>query len=212
MRNGEAACGAGLGTEMGTSHPAHRRGGLTPRQQRFVDEYLIDLNATQAAIRAGNSAKNAGKIGPELLGKTGVAGAVQTAMAERSYRTTITVDRVLTELAHLAFSDMRQFAAWGPDGVKVKDSEDLSEDAARCVAEVSQTVTQHGGSIRFKLHDKVAAVKLVAEHLGMFGAKTLDGEEFGEIARMSDEELERYRKKLRLVHRAKTTDDQTPRG
>ena len=59
---------------------------MTPKQQRFVEEYLIDLNATQASIRAGYSAKNADKIGPELLGKTGVAEAIQAALALRPVR------------------------------------------------------------------------------------------------------------------------------
>lgn len=60
---------------------------LTPKQQLFVEEYLIDLNATQAAIRAGYSPNNADKIGSELLGKTRVSEAIKIAMAERSRRT-----------------------------------------------------------------------------------------------------------------------------
>ena len=71
---------------------------LTPKQKLFVDEYLIDLNATQAAIRAGYSPSNADKIGSELLGKTRVSDAIKTAMAERSRRTGINQDRILTEL------------------------------------------------------------------------------------------------------------------
>lgn len=71
---------------------------LTAKQQRFVEEYLIDLNATQAAIRAGYSAANADKIGPELLGKTRVAEAIQAAIALRSERTNITQDDVLKGL------------------------------------------------------------------------------------------------------------------
>src|SRR5579875_2449812 len=82
---------------------------LTPKQKRFVEEYLIDLNATQAAIRAGYSAKNADKIGSELLGKTRVAEAIQKAMDERSKRTEITADRVLQELARIAFDDIKNY-------------------------------------------------------------------------------------------------------
>jgi len=68
---------------------------LTRKQETFVREYLVDLNATQAAKRAGYSARNADKIGHELLGKTGVAAAVQNAMDERAERTAITADYVL---------------------------------------------------------------------------------------------------------------------
>ena len=75
---------------------------LTPKQQLFVEEYLIDLNATQAAIRAGYSPNNADKIGSELLGKTRVSEAIKIAMAERSRRTGINQDRILAELAKIA--------------------------------------------------------------------------------------------------------------
>ncbi len=71
---------------------------MTPKQQRFVEEYLIDLNATQAAIRAGYSARNADKIGPELLGKTRVAEAVKAAQQARTERTEITQDEVIQGL------------------------------------------------------------------------------------------------------------------
>lgn len=68
---------------------------LTSKQQRFIAEYLIDLNTTQAAMRAGYSKKNADKIGPELLGKTRVARAIQEAMDARAQRTQIHADYVL---------------------------------------------------------------------------------------------------------------------
>jgi hypothetical protein len=78
---------------------------LTPKQKRFVDEYLVDLNATQAAIRAGYSERNAGKIGPELLGKTGVSVAIAAAMKARATRTEITQDMVLQRLWSIATAD-----------------------------------------------------------------------------------------------------------
>ncbi|MCO7136136.1 terminase small subunit [[Clostridium] leptum] len=74
---------------------------LTAKQQRFVDEYLIDLNATQAAIRAGYSEKTADRIGPELLGKTCVSDAIQEAQKKRQKRTEITQDYVLEKLKEI---------------------------------------------------------------------------------------------------------------
>ena len=144
---------------------------LTPKQTRFVEEYLVDLNATQAAIRSGYSAKNADKIGPELLGKTRVSQAVAKAIQTRSERTKITTDRVLKEFSRIGFSDMRDFMSWGSDGVKVKDSGDLTEDQARAVAEVSETKGDKGGAIKLRLHDKQAALVNCARHLGMFKDK-----------------------------------------
>ena len=76
---------------------------LNPKQQRFVEEYLIDLNATQAAIRAGYSPKTATAIASENLSKPSISAAIACAMAERSKRTGITQDRILEELAKVAF-------------------------------------------------------------------------------------------------------------
>lgn len=72
--------------------------GLTPKQQRFVEEYLVDLNATQAAIRAGYSEKTAGAIGGENLEKPEIAAAIQAEMDKRSERTAITADYVLQSI------------------------------------------------------------------------------------------------------------------
>ena len=77
---------------------------LTAKQQRFVDEYLVDLNATQAALRAGYSPRSARSIGPELLEKPAVAQAVAAAVGERAGRTGITQDRVVEELSNIAFA------------------------------------------------------------------------------------------------------------
>jgi len=79
--------------------PSTKRDGLNPKQQRFVAEYLKDLNATQAAIRAGYSAKTAEQQGPRLLGNAGIAAAVQQAMDARAKRTEITADLVLEGIA-----------------------------------------------------------------------------------------------------------------
>lgn len=78
---------------------------LTAKQERFVQEYLLDLNATQAAIRAGYSRKTADRIGPELLGKTWVSEAIRKAKNARSARTEITQDYVIKKLKAIADQD-----------------------------------------------------------------------------------------------------------
>ncbi len=80
---------------------------MTPKQIAFVDEYLIDLNATQAAIRAGYSAKTAGWIGPQLLGKTHISEAIAKRMGDRQKRTEITQDLVLTDIELIKRDAMR---------------------------------------------------------------------------------------------------------
>jgi phage terminase small subunit len=81
---------------------------LTPKQQRFVAEYLIDLNATQAAIRAGYSRKCAEVEGPRLLGNVRVAAAVQVGAQKRLNERGLSADRTLEELRRIAFSDVGQ--------------------------------------------------------------------------------------------------------
>ena len=144
---------------------------MTPKQAMFVQEYLIDLNAARAAIAAGYSKKTAKQIGQENLTKPDVKKAIDEALAERGKRTEITQDRVLKELARIAFTDPRSVFEWGPGGVTLKDSASLSDDDAAAVAEVSQTITESGGSIKAKMYDKQRALELLGKHLGMFVEK-----------------------------------------
>ena len=141
---------------------------LTHKQAAFVDEYLIDLNATQAVLRAGYSEKTAGKIATENLQKPVIQEAIAAAMLKRQERTRVSQDRVVLELARIAFSDMKEFTRWGAEGVTLLMSDDLSADDAQCVQEVTETITQHGGTIKFKLHSKTPALKLLGEHMAMF--------------------------------------------
>lgn len=146
---------------------------MTPKQKRFVEEYLIDLNATQAAIRAGYSRKTAGAIGGENLEKPEIATAIQQAMDERSQRTGITADRVLAELAKIGFSDIRRlFTAEGnllPVG-------ELDDDTAACLSSVEITTRKRRGGeddeveevAKVKLWDKRAALVDLGKHLKLF--------------------------------------------
>jgi phage terminase small subunit len=144
---------------------------LTPKQRSFVDEYLIDLNATQAAIRAGYSPKTANEIGAENLAKPSIKAEVDKVLAERSKRTGITQDRVLREIAKLAFFKSSDVVEFGPSGVKVRHSSDVDEEDLACVAEISETTTEFGGTIRVKFHDKKGALELLGRHLGMWNDK-----------------------------------------
>lgn len=145
------------------------KGKLTPKQQEFVKQYLIDLNATQAAIRAGYSAVNADKIGPELLGKTRVAEEIQKALEKRGQKTEITAERVLKELGKIAFSDLNSFVDVSEDGkITVKPSSQLD---GTVLSEISESVTQNGRTRKVKLHDKMKALELIGRHLAMYTDK-----------------------------------------
>ena len=144
---------------------------LTPKQKLFVDEYLIDLNATQAAIRAGYSPNNADKIGSELLGKTRVSDAISKAMAERSRRTGINQDRILMELAKIALVNPANVGDF--DEATILDSA-LPEDlAAVASVKVKRFPTKEGEGIEreIKFYDKTKALDLAGRHLGMFKDK-----------------------------------------
>lgn len=146
-----------------------KRNSLTAFERRFVDEYLVDLNARLAYDRAGGARKSARTLGPRLLLTPRVAKAVAAAEDRRSVRTEITGDRVLQELGRIGFSDMTAFAAWDKKRVTLRNSQLLTEDQSRCVAEVSEG--QLG--VRIKLHDKVGALEKIGRHLGMFVDRTL---------------------------------------
>jgi len=142
---------------------------LNSKQQCFVDEYLIDLNATQAAIRAGYSEHTAYSIGHELLSKPEIALAIQEVQAERSRRTQITQDRVLEELGRIAFASVSDAVEWGPDGTTVKPSTELSADVLAAICEVTETRHKNGAvTTRVRMHDKQVALQKIADHLGMF--------------------------------------------
>lgn len=160
---------------------------LTPKQRAFVREYLIDLNATQAALRAGYSAKTAYSQGERLLKHVEVDRAISAAMKMRSDRTEITADRVLKELAKIGFSDIRKAVKWhsalvteedNPDGgdiavikrivtnqVEIIASEDIDDETAAAISEISQSTS---GGLKIKFHDKRAALVDIGKHIGMF--------------------------------------------
>ena len=151
---------------------------MNARQRRFVEEYLIDLNATQAAIRAGYSTKTAYAIGQQNLKKLEIETAIAAAMEERSKRTEITQDAVLKELAILLRSDVRHFTINGDSG-RLELAEGAPDEAWRAVSSVKhkRIVVGRGDDrettyeVEFRLWDKPAAVKMAGQHLAMFTEK-----------------------------------------
>lgn len=141
---------------------------LTDKQQRFVEEYLIDLNATQAAVRAGykaGSAQRASEIGSELLHKTPVAEAIRKEMAERSRRTGVNADRVVQELAKIAF--VNAIEVIDPKTATVKKNASPDDTAAIQSVKV-KTFGEDGLEREIKMADKIKALELLGKHLGMF--------------------------------------------
>lgn len=144
---------------------------LTAKQEAFKNEYLIDLNATQAAIRAGYSPKTAAEQGARLLTNVKVRAHIDAALAERSRRTGVTADRVIRELARIAF-------AKAPDVVNVEEgavygSADDDDLAVIQSVRVKKIPTADGVGVEreVRLCDKIKALELLGKHLGMYTDK-----------------------------------------
>lgn len=140
---------------------------MTKKQKRFVEEYLIDLNATQAAIRAGYSPHTAKDIGCENLAKPNVAAAISQAMAERSRRTGINQDRVLQELARIGFAKITDVV--DPETAKIRP--DASDDDLACIQSIKIKPNEFGTEREVKLYDKKSALVDLGKHLGLFKDK-----------------------------------------
>jgi len=168
---------------------------LTAKQRCFCEEYILDLNAVAAYRRAGYKANDdaARANASRLLTKANVQSYIQQLQNDRSVRTLITADRVLQEIARVAFANIKQVASFNRnEGVLFKDSAELTDDETAAIAEVSSKkvvrVTDDGGEIetvdlKMKMHNKIAALDLAARHLGLLekteaSIESSDGIEF----------------------------------
>lgn len=140
---------------------------LTDKQKKFIDEYLVDLNATQAAIRAGYKEKAAYRTGAENLRKPQIQEEIQKRMQERQQRTEVTQDMVVKELASIAFARATDYAAVKGGAVRIKDTDSLSDEQIRAIAGIKEGAN----GIEIKLNDKEKALELLGRHLGMWNDK-----------------------------------------
>lgn len=141
---------------------------MTKKQKRFIEEYLIDLNATQAAIRAGYSPDTAKAIGCENLTKPDIRAHIDRAMAERSKRTGVNADRVVQELAKIAFVNVTEVI--DPKTATVREDA-LPEDTAAIQSVKVKTFGEDGLEREIKMADKLKALEMLGRHLGMFKDK-----------------------------------------
>lgn len=183
---------------------------LTNKQKAFVEEYMIDLNATQAAIRAGYSEKTANRIATENLSKPDIQEYLQKRMKEREIRTEITQDFVLRELFAIAQADGSDFAkviektAMQPildaEGnqidekeVKYKDVElELTDNLPAAKKKAISSIKQTKFGIEVSSYDRVKALELIGKHLGMFIDKveSTNVNLNKDVSDMSDDELD----------------------
>ena len=140
---------------------------LSEKQKRFVQEYLVDLNATAAAKRAGYSPKTASEQGARLLANVKVQEEIQKAIEKRQNRVEITQDRVLQELTSIAFAKGTDYASIISGVVMMNDTEELTEEQKAAIVSIKQTKE----GVEVKLADKMRALELLAKHLGLLQAQ-----------------------------------------
>jgi len=140
----------------------------------FVKEYLVDLNATQACIRAGYSPRTAKQQGTENLAKPVLKEAIQKAMNERAKKIDITAELVAQELAKIGFANIKSL--YDSEG-RLKNINELPEDVTACIQEIAYEETEDAETGqrtikgRYKIADKKESLKLLGQHLKMFTEK-----------------------------------------
>lgn len=143
---------------------------MTEKQKIFADEYLIDLNATRAYRKAYPNCKkdsSADAAARKLLGNTRIKKYISDRMNERQKRTEVTQDRVLQELAYIAFARVTDYATVKDDVVKIKNTDELTEEQIRAISGIKEGKF----GIELKLNDKEKALELLGRHLGMWNDK-----------------------------------------
>lgn len=138
---------------------------LSPKQLLFAKEYLIDLNATQAAIRAGYSEKTARQQGEQLLSKLDIAAEIQKGMDKRAAKIEITAEKVLQEIAKLSFANLQDF--YNENG-SLKEIHTLPRDVAAALSSSKVNLTEACAVQEIKLHDKKGSLELLGKHLKLF--------------------------------------------
>jgi phage terminase small subunit len=147
---------------------------LTERQRRWIEEYLLDPNATQAAIRAGYSVPGARVQGVHMLTNPNIRQILAEERHARASRVQLEADRVVEELSWLGLSDIRNVVTWDEEGRPTFIASDqLSPDVARSIQRImfSESVSSNGDiqrKIDVRLYDKKGALDSLMKHLGLF--------------------------------------------
>lgn len=164
---------------------------LTDKQKRFCEEYLIDLNATQAAIRAGYSKDTARSTGSENLSKPDIVDYIASLQESRSERTKITADMVLQELAKIGFSDIKNYYSEDKEPIDITQLENKLT-AAVAQIKVTETSGDWGTKVtkEFKLHDKISALEKIARHIGFFEQDNKQRQDRKQVFVIGDTEIE----------------------
>jgi len=179
---------------------------LNGKHERFCQEYLIDLNASAAYLRAGYNASQKGAyvLARRLLQKVKIQQRIQELMDARAERLNLTADSVLKELSKLVFANIKDYATWDKDGkITIKSEKELTVAQKACISEIRsdqkvfrsrnpliESIEEH--KLRFKLTDKLKAIELTMRHLSLFNDKqTLEIPQLEQLLAWAEKEVEK---------------------
>lgn len=171
--------------------------GLTDKQEKFCQEYLIDLNGTQAAIRAGYSEKTAQEIASENLLKPIIQNRLNDLRKPLAEKVGITQEMVLNELAKVGFANLKDYLS---DDLDVNKLSDIDTNKAGAIASLKKNVTTFEGgesvTTEIKLHDKIKSLELIGKHLGFFEKDNKQQGNTVVVSPATPEQLKEIAKKL----------------
>jgi phage terminase small subunit len=174
-----------------------------PKHERFAQELAKGTSASQAYVLAGYKPNDS--HASRLGGNGKVAARVEEILGRAAARAEVSVERVLQELALIAFSNPRAAMSWGPDGVVLRDSAELTDQEAALISEVAETKD----GLRVKLHSKLDALGKIGQHLGMFKERVEHtGKDGGPIETKDVSDIERARRVAFMLARAGRKTDE----
>lgn len=182
-----------------------RQRDLTDKQRQFCKEYVVDFNATQAAIRAGYAKNGARQTAHKLVSNTDIQAAIKHEATRRAEAAEVSAERVVAELARVGFANMADYMVVGEDGLPRLNWREVTRDQAAALSQVTVDVVGAAEDeddderpvqrVRFKLESKISALEKLGKYFGLFtdkvqhsGSLELTGER--PEHRPSDEELE----------------------
>jgi len=161
---------------------------LTHKQIAFCNEYMIDSNGKQAAIRAGYSPKSAEVTASQLISKSKVKAFIEKRREQQAKILDVNTDKVVRELANISFSNITDFIEVKGNEVNLTDWSVLTKDQTACVESVCKTKEGY----RLKLYSKATAIELLGKYFSMWNQPGKPEEEPDQFKDMSNEQLDRF--------------------
>lgn len=164
---------------------------LTPKQTAFVKHLpLCNFNGTAAAKKAGCPAKNARITASKWLTKSNIQRAIAKSQRKVTEKLDIKAERIIREIEHMAYSNIKNYVDFGPVGVTLKELSKISDDHAAAIQSVEHKLGAEGaGSVKFKLYDKNTSLEKLMKHTNLYPVQTLDINMKRDIKELDDDEL-----------------------